>query len=205
MSSDQSFDSVQAAIDREAKRRRRVLLTYLGLLIVPIVIGGLVLAKAPSETAAVARQVTPIVRNEVAADIEPRITEAVTAKAEPIIRERVSREVRESVEPQIAAATTDLKGNLTSIDQEVKTLRVSVDANERLLAPVRRYTEDLSAIRTEQTTFRDTVTSDAGVQKRDLQETQARLKQIENQLEEVRVSIQRIEARLNGARRTPPQ
>ena len=123
MSTDQSFDSVQAAIDREAKRRRRVLLTYLGLLIVPIVIGGFVLAKAPSETEAVAKQVTPIVKSEIVESIKGNLT--VDNEEVKTLRRELERQRAETISTRERLAKlenqlSDMRATMAKLETRIR-------------------------------------------------------------------------------------
>ena len=90
-------DSVKIAVKREAARRKRTFAFYIALLLVPIAIGGYAIAKAPTETEAVAKQVIPVVNASVEESIKPRVAEAVATQAEPIIRETVAKQLDTAV------------------------------------------------------------------------------------------------------------
>jgi chromosome segregation ATPase len=125
------FDhTVTLAAQREADRRKRVLMAYLAALVIPIAIGGYALMRAPSENEAVARSVTPMVQEVVKRDfdqrvgetqkridaqVESRVNEVVAAQAEPVIKREVAREVSASVAPQIESVRKELGERFTSI------------------------------------------------------------------------------------------
>jgi hypothetical protein len=108
-------ESVREAVARETARRKRVLLAFLGLLLVPIAIGAYALLKAPTEIERVASDVTPIVTSRVAGDITERVTSDISAKTEPLIRQNVSREITTVLEPRLASVTNDITALQTSV------------------------------------------------------------------------------------------
>jgi hypothetical protein len=111
---------IDVAVQKEIARRKRALWMFLALLLLPLIVGGWALARAPKETEVVARQVAPIVREEVSRSIESSVTEAVAAKATPVIRQTVSEQFNETVLPQIGA-----------VKQEVSGIRASMQENSR--------------------------------------------------------------------------
>ena len=127
-------ESVQEAVARETARRKRVLLAFLALLLVPIVIGAYALTKAPAETEKVANDVAPLVTERVAKD--------VVTQAEPLIRDNVSREIAK-VEPRIASVGKDI----TDLRATVQETSAAVAAVKPQLTSVGRMTRDLDSVR----------------------------------------------------------
>lgn len=139
-------ESIRDAVAQETARRKRVFLTYLGLLLLPLIAGAYALAKAPSETAAVAQAVTPVVEEAVSA----RVAEEVVRKSTPIIEENVSRQVAMNVEPrlkEVAAAANELRGSVTTLGGDVEKLRstVAVTPNPRLLTALQQRVNEVDA------------------------------------------------------------
>jgi hypothetical protein len=139
-------ESIQDAVARETARRKRVFLTYLGLLLLPLIVGAFALANAPSETEAVAEAVTPVVAQAVGA----RVAEEVVRQATPMIQENVSREVARNVEPQLKAVAdvaSELRGSVTTLGGDVEKLKstVAVTPNPRLLSDLQRRVNEVDA------------------------------------------------------------
>jgi chaperonin cofactor prefoldin len=86
--------SIRDAVAREAARRKRVLLAFLGFLIVPIAIGAYALSRAPKEVERVASEVTPLVADRVGGEISTKVTNDVVQRSESVIKENVSRETK---------------------------------------------------------------------------------------------------------------
>lgn len=86
-------ESVHEAIARETARRKRVLLAFLALALVPIAIGAYALSKAPTETSKIATDVTPIVSERVERTISESVTNNVVTRSQPLIRQNVSSAV----------------------------------------------------------------------------------------------------------------
>lgn len=101
---------IDVAVQKEIERRKRALWMFLALLLLPLIVGGWALARAPKETELVAREVTPIVRQEVSRSIESSVTEAVAEKAAPVIRQTVSEQFGETVLPQLGAVKEEVSG-----------------------------------------------------------------------------------------------
>lgn len=102
-------ESVREAVTREAARRKRVFLAFLGLLLIPIAIGAYALSKAPTEIEKVATDVTPLVTSRVSGEISERVTKDVSARTEPLIRQNVARE--------ITAVTNDITQLRTTVQK----------------------------------------------------------------------------------------
>ncbi|HEX2121428.1 MAG TPA: hypothetical protein VHL59_07280 [Thermoanaerobaculia bacterium] len=118
-------------MQKEIERRKRALSMFLALLLLPLIVGGWALVRAPKETELVAREVTPIVRQEVSRSIESSVTEAVAEQAAPVIRQTVSEQFSETVLPQIGA-----------VKEEVSGMRQTMQENSR------RITEASSSVAT---------------------------------------------------------
>lgn len=127
------LESVKIAVDAEARRRKRLLLSYLLLLLIPIVIGGYAIARAPSQTEAVAHDVLPIVNENV--------KETVAAQAEPIIRKELDVAVARHVKPlddrtgKLERAMSERGGNprVRELEDRVAKLEQQVAALQRML------------------------------------------------------------------------
>jgi phage shock protein A len=117
-------ESVREAVTRETARRKRVFLTFLGLLLIPIAIGAYALSKAPTEIEKVAADVTPLVTSRVSGEISERVTKDVSARTEPLIRQNVAREI-------------------TGVTNDITQLRTSVQKTSEL---VQRVTPQLAAL-----------------------------------------------------------
>lgn len=101
---------IDVAVQKEIARRKRALWMFLALLLLPLIVGGWALTRAPKETELVAREVTPIVRQEVSRSIESSVTEAVAEKATPVIRQTVSEQFNATVLPEIGAVKKEVSG-----------------------------------------------------------------------------------------------
>lgn len=134
---------IDIAVEKETARRKRVLLGFLLLLLVPLIVGGWALARAPKETEAVARQVAPLVskdvREEVSRSIESTVTEAVSAKAGPVIEKTVSAQFNQTVLPELGA-----------VKQEVSGIRATMQDNARKITDA---SASVAMIRNEQATL----------------------------------------------------
>lgn len=107
MTIDQYEDSIRIAVERETQRRKRVLLFFVVLLALPLIAGAWALANAPSQTEAVAREVTPLVRESVGKSV----AEDVVAQTAPLIEQRVATRI----EPRIA----ELRDSNTALQRSV--------------------------------------------------------------------------------------
>jgi hypothetical protein len=125
-------DPIRIAVEREARRRKRVLLGFLALLLVPLAIGGWALAKAPSETEAVAREVTPIVQQSVGENV----TKQVVAESRALIEENVNRSVEAKIEAKIEPIKS-LHAEVATLNREVARMQPALLENVRLVADVR--------------------------------------------------------------------
>ena len=97
MTTSEENPSVKTAVALEEHRRKRVFTIFLALLIIPLAIGLYAIAKAPSETDAVASRVTPIVEK----NVEENVTRRVDEKFEPRVEEVVARHVDKKIEPRV--------------------------------------------------------------------------------------------------------
>lgn len=149
MTVDQYDDSIRIAVERETQRRKRVLWLFVALLALPLIAGAWALAKAPSQTEAVAREVAPLVRESVGKSV----AEDVVAEAAPLIEQRVATRI----EPRI----TELRDSNTALQRSVAAMaRIDTrpvpqpDLTEQIRsvvatevrAQVERETERLNAI-----------------------------------------------------------
>lgn len=138
MTAAESYDeSIEEAVARETARRKRVFMTFMALLVVPIAIGGYALAKAPTETKIVADKVTPVVADRVEQSVGTRVMNEVVTKTAPLIRDSVSREFSATVAPQIASVANDaaqLRGSVDGLGQEIKTLQTTVQSSSEFVA-----------------------------------------------------------------------
>ncbi|HEX3068811.1 MAG TPA: hypothetical protein VHX14_09555, partial [Thermoanaerobaculia bacterium] len=136
-------ESVQDAVTRETKRRKRVFSAFISLLLIPIAIGAYALSKAPTETQKVAADVAPIVAQRVGADISTGITDKVIAQTQPIIQKSVAHEI--SVEPRLAAVAT-LRQDITNLQQTTQKVSDFVATATPQLATVSGLNERLAAV-----------------------------------------------------------
>ena len=136
-------DSVQETVARETARRKRVFLTFMALLLVPIAIGAYALTKAPSETEKVVTEVTPIVAERVSGDIAGRVTNDVVKQTEPLIRDNVSRAITTNVEPRIASATNALRKDITDLQTTTQQTSQIVAAAAPQLSAIPAFEERL--------------------------------------------------------------
>lgn len=121
-------ESVHEAVARETTRRKRVLLAFLGLLLVPISIGAYALSQAASETEQVVTQATPIVTQRAGEQIATRVTNDVVTRTEPLIRQNVSREIAGTVEPRIAQVASTLQRDISTLQSTVRETATAVAA-----------------------------------------------------------------------------
>ncbi len=138
-------ESVQDAVTRETKRRKRVFSAFISLLLIPIAIGAYALSKAPTETQKVAADVAPIVAQRVGADISTGITDKVIAQTQPIIQKSVAREISATVEPRLATVDT-LRKDITNLQQTTQKVSDLVASATPQLAAVSGLNERLSAV-----------------------------------------------------------
>jgi chromosome segregation ATPase len=138
-------ESVQDAVARETRRRKRVFSTFISLLLVPIAIGAYALSKAPAETQKVAADVAPIVTQRVSADISAGITSKVVAQTEPMIQKTVQQEISATVEPRLASVAT-LRQDVTKLQQTTQKVSDIVTSATPQLAAVSGLNERLSAL-----------------------------------------------------------
>ena len=125
MTAMEPFDeSVQEIVARETARRKRVLLAFLALLLVPIAIGAYALSRAPKETEAIVNAVTPPVTERVNRSVAEGVTNDVVARTEPLIRRNVTTAIEQTVVPRIASAETAL----TNLQSTVRTTSETMDA-----------------------------------------------------------------------------
>ena len=172
-------ESVREAVAREAARRKRVFLAFLGLLLIPIAIGAWALSKAPTEIEKVATDVTPLVTSRVSGEISERVTKDVSAKTEPLIRENVAREITAAVEPRLSSVAKDLTQLQTSVQKTselVQSVTPQLDAaralNNRLsvsLQAVNANTQALTALNRQ-----------VAEMNRELKDLQRRVKELDN-------------------------
>jgi DNA repair ATPase RecN len=139
-------ESVREAVARETARRKRVLLAFLALLLIPIAIGAYALTRAPTEIERVASDVTPIVTSRVAGEITERVTSDVAARNEPLIRQNVAREINTVVEPRLASVSNDI----TQLQTSVQKTSELVERVGPQLAAVPELTDRLSAFNANQ-------------------------------------------------------
>lgn len=92
-------DSIRLAVERETRRRKKALMGFLALLVIPIAIGGWVLVRAPKETELVVREVTPIVQQRVGENVTKQVVEQSATLIERTVEEKVApiRAVRDEV------------------------------------------------------------------------------------------------------------
>lgn len=148
MTTMEEIPSVKTAVAREERRRKRVLLTFLALLLIPIAIGVYALVKAPSETELVAKNVTPIVEKQVEENItarvdrkiEPRVAEVIARQATPMLQRTVDRQVSAAIttrvqplERQFRVYSTEGNPQQQRLTERIKELEARVDALERRL------------------------------------------------------------------------
>jgi hypothetical protein len=139
-------ESVKISVQRENARRKKSFAAYLALLLIPIAIGAYAIARAPSQTQAVANEVIPVVNANVQESIKPQVAEAVAVQAEPIIRERVDKHVDEAVDirlkpvearyahlEQMMVRSGGDNGRVKELEARVATLEKQVAALARAL------------------------------------------------------------------------
>src|SRR3989337_3047018 len=115
MTTAEEIPSVRTAVALEARRRKRVFTIFLALLAIPLAIGLYAIAKAPSETDAVAQRVTPLVEKSIEKNveanvtrrvdetIEPRVDAAVQRRAEPIIQQTLDKQLNVQLDRAVVA------------------------------------------------------------------------------------------------------
>ncbi|HXH92131.1 MAG TPA: hypothetical protein VNN25_11170 [Thermoanaerobaculia bacterium] len=166
-------ESVQAAVARETKRRKRVFSTFMALLLVPIAIGAYALSKAPTEAQKVATDVAPIVTQRVGADISAGITNNVMAQTQPLIQKNVAREISANVEPRLVAVDT-LKQDITNLQQTTQKVSDFVASATPQLQSVSGLGDRLSTLQglvdQHDNTFK-TISSDQASLRQDLSKT----------------------------------
>ncbi len=122
MTTHEEMPSVQTAVDLEARRRKRVFVVFLALLTIPVAIGVYAIAKAPSETEAVARSVAPIVEKDVFArvdrQIEPRVEELVAKRATPVIQQALERQLDTRVDRVVTTRIQPLEQSVRMFARE---------------------------------------------------------------------------------------
>lgn len=121
-------DSIRLAVERETRRRKKALAGFLALLLIPIAIGGWVLARAPRETELVVREVTPLVQRDVEKTVGENVTRQVLAQSEPLIERRVEEKV---------APIRAIRDEVKTLTSEVARIRPVVAENARMVADVR--------------------------------------------------------------------
>jgi hypothetical protein len=140
------YDSIHEAVTRETARRKRVLLAFVGLLLLPIVIGAYALSKAPSETEAVAADVTPLVAKQVGGVIATNVTNDVVSRTTPLIQQNVSREIKTVVEPRIASATGALRDDISRLQTTTQKTSDLVNGVAPQLAAISTFERRLTAL-----------------------------------------------------------
>lgn len=138
-------ESVQDAVTRETKRRKRVFSVFIALLLIPIAIGAYALSKAPSETQKVAADVAPVVTQRIGAQISAGITDKVIAQTQPIIQKNVAHEISATVGPRLAAVD-NLRQDITNLQQTTQKVSDFVASATPQLASVSGLNERLSAV-----------------------------------------------------------
>jgi hypothetical protein len=138
-------ESVHDAVAREAARRKRVLLAFVGLLLVPMAIGAYALTTASTEKEQLAADVTPIVAQRVGEEIASSVTNDVVARTQPLIRQDVSRQIAEVVEPRISSVAGALRTDITTL----QTSLTAVPALETRIAVLGGLVERNANARTE--------------------------------------------------------
>jgi hypothetical protein len=91
---------MDAAVEREWKRRRRLFRTYLALLAVPVLAAGIAFAYGESTRQVVTHEVTDKVTHEVTDNVTRVVEKSVTEQVRP----QVARLVREESRPVILSA-----------------------------------------------------------------------------------------------------
>lgn len=159
-------ESVRDAVAREAARRKRVLLAFIGLLLVPMAIGAYALTTASTEKEQLVTDVTPIVAQRVGDEIASSVTNDVVARTQPLIQQNVSRHIAEVVEPRITSVAGALRTDIT-------TLETSVQQTSRLVAGVAPQLAALPALENRIATLGRVIEGNTGALKAD----QERLRQ----------------------------
>jgi hypothetical protein len=179
-------ESIREAVARETARRKRVLLAFLALLLIPIAIGAYALSQAPTEIERVAADVTPIVTSRVAGDITERVTSDISAKTEPLIRQNVAREVSTVVEPRLASVSNDITQLQTSVQKTsalVQEVTPQLAALKTLDANQARLTREIGANLQAANTNREAlaaISRQLVEMNRGLSDLQVRVKRLEN-------------------------
>jgi phosphotransferase system IIB component len=180
-------ESVHEAVAREAARRKRVFLAFLGLLLIPIAIGAYALSKAPTEIEKVASDVTPIVTSRVSGEISERVTKDVSARTEPLIRENVAREIT-----AVTNDITQLRTTVQKTSELVQNVTPRLDAMSGFVSQTEntlkvlntnqgRLDQELKTIRAPGISIRPPVTDrELMLLRRELESLQARVKALES-------------------------
>ncbi len=143
---EQYEESIRAAVEREAKRRRRVLTGYLALLIVSMAVGGFAVVKAPTETEIVAKKVEPIVRDQVRASVADDITRSVVQSTGPQIDAKVSSAFAE-VKPRFDQITGGLQRSVQTINQNVTRIETTVRTSSQFIDTARPQLAQIEELR----------------------------------------------------------
>jgi hypothetical protein len=131
MTTSEDLPSVKLAVAREAQRRKRVFATFLALLIVPVAIEIYAIAKAPSETDVVVRNVTPIVEKNVEEHLTARVDQRVDQKIEPRVEEIVERRAAPVIERTLDKAVT---ARVQPLERQYRVLALSGDTEHQKTA-----------------------------------------------------------------------
>jgi hypothetical protein len=132
MTTDAYDDSVRDAVERETVRRKRVLIGFLASLAIPIAVGAYVLAKAPTEIESIAKEVSPIVSQNVGGELTEKVTKDVVARTEPALRQTVSRQVSSEVDTRVSSVTEGLRGDIAKLQATTqRTSQLIANTNTR--------------------------------------------------------------------------
>jgi chromosome segregation ATPase len=132
MTTDAYDDSVRDAVARETVRRKRVLIGFLASLAIPIAVGAYVLAKAPTEIESIAKEVSPIVSQNVGGELTEKVTKDVVARTEPALRQTVSRQVSSEVDTRVSSVTEGLRGDIAKLQATTqRTSQLIANTNTR--------------------------------------------------------------------------
>jgi hypothetical protein len=168
MTVDQYDDSIRIAVERETQRRKRVLLFFVVLLALPLIAGAWVVARAPSQTEAVAKEVAPLVRESVGKSV----AEDVVAEAAPLIEQRVATRI----EPRI----TELRDSNTALRQSVESI---ARIDPRPIPQPPDLTEQIQRVvaREVRTQVQNETERLNAIHQREIEALKARLSKVENQ------------------------
>jgi hypothetical protein len=163
-------ESVHDAVAREAARRKRVLLAFVGLLLVPMAIGAYALTTASTEKDQLVTDVTPIVAQRVGDEIASSVTNDVVARTQPLIQQNVSRQIAEVVEPRISSVAGALRTDITTL----QTSLTAVPALESRVAALGGLVErNASALNAGQENLRQEIAKQSEVTQRLLERRNA--------------------------------